>query len=137
MGGPRQSMMAEDEDLPRTVRRQKEAQEREAMERNRGLGQGPTGRPGQALERGGEPAYRAHETEDYDYGPEDIEPEQQVTVTHLQIPFFRLMLFFIKAVFAAIPALIILGALLWLAGDILMAYFPQLIKMQILIKVPH
>ena len=137
MGGPRQSMMAEDEDLPRTVRRQKEAQEREAMERNRGLGQGPTGRPGQALERGGEPAYRAHETEDYDYGPEDIEPEQQVTVTHLQIPFFRLMLFFIKAVFAAITLHHQTPKQPSVSDLFIKAYFPQLIKMQILIKVPH
>jgi len=60
-----------------------------------------------------------------------------VTVNRLDIPFFRLILFFIKAVFAAIPALILLGGLLWLVGDILMAYFPQLVKLQIIFKVPN
>jgi hypothetical protein len=39
------------------------------------------------------------------------------------------MRFFIKAVFAAIPALIILAGLLWLAGQGLSTYFPQLSKM--------
>jgi len=47
------------------------------------------------------------------------------------------MLFFIKALFAALPALFLLGVLLWLAGDILMAYFPQLVKMQIIFKIPN
>jgi hypothetical protein len=58
-------------------------------------------------------------------------------VTRFDVPFFRLMAFFIKAVFAAIPALIILGALLWLAGDVLRNLFPWLVKMQILIRFPN
>jgi len=47
------------------------------------------------------------------------------------------MMFFIKAVFAAIPALIILSALLWLGGNIVKAIFPELIHMQILITFPN
>jgi hypothetical protein len=109
-----------DDDLPRTLRREKEARQREAL--------------GRSLDT---PAYRAQETEEYGY-PATAQPgNEHVTVSRFDVPFFRLMLFFIKAVFAAIPALILLGALLWLAGDLLMAYFPQLVKMQIIIKVPN
>ena len=50
--------------------------------------------------------------------------------------FFRLVVFFIKAVFAAIPALILLVALLWLSGEVLRALFPWLLQMQILIHFP-
>ncbi len=58
-------------------------------------------------------------------------------VTRFDVPFFGLMFFFIKAVFAAIPALFILGVLMWLAGDMLQMLFPWLIKTQILIQFPN
>ena len=60
----------------------------------------------------------------------------QAMVTRQQLSFLRLVFFLIKAAFAAIPALIILGALLWTAGHLLQLYFPQLVKMQILIQFP-
>jgi hypothetical protein len=110
------------EDLPRTLRREREAREREARER--------------------EEAARAA-TLTHDFGasdaPLDPHPAAPVAaaVTRFDVPFFRLMLFFIKAVFAAIPALIILGVLLWLAGDVLRNLFPWLVKMQILIRFPN
>jgi hypothetical protein len=47
------------------------------------------------------------------------------------------MMFFIKAVFAAIPALLLLTVLLWLFGQGLQSAFPQLLKMKILIYVPQ
>ena len=46
------------------------------------------------------------------------------------------MAFFIKAVFAAIPAMLILIAMLWGLGIALQTYFPELIKMKILISFP-
>ncbi|MEL6374018.1 MAG: hypothetical protein AAFR04_08610 [Pseudomonadota bacterium] len=55
-------------------------------------------------------------------------------VTSIKVPFFSLMMFFIKAVLAAIPALILLGALLWGAGQLLTTYFPWLLKAKILIQ---
>ncbi|MFN3868852.1 MAG: hypothetical protein ACK4MF_07300, partial [Hyphomicrobiaceae bacterium] len=58
-------------------------------------------------------------------------------VTRLDVPFFHLMTFFIKAVFAAIPALLLLGGLLWGAGHLLQTYFPWLVKAQILIHFPN
>lgn len=105
------------DDLPRTLRRERDARDRQARERAGGI-------PSYVPER---------ETA----GTIDIGPAQPATVTGLDIPFVRLMVFFIKAVFAAIPALIILGALIWLSGEILTAFFPQLIKMQILIRFPN
>jgi len=35
------------------------------------------------------------------------------------------------------PALILLGIILWTAGHLLMTYFPWLVKLQILIRVPN
>jgi hypothetical protein len=45
-------------------------------------------------------------------------------------------MFFIRAVFAAIPALIVLTAILWVFGHALEIFFPQLLKMKILIYMP-
>ena len=59
------------------------------------------------------------------------------TVTRLEIPFLHLTAFSLKAVMAAIPALILLVMLLWLAGEALTASFPNLVKMQILIRMPN
>jgi hypothetical protein len=104
--------MPTDDDLPRTLRREREAQARRARET----------------------ATAAHAPADMLEGHDDSPP---ATVTRLEIPFFHLMAFFLKAVIAAIPALILLMALLWLAGEILTATFPELVKMQILIRMPN
>ena len=119
MADPQFSSTADD-DLPRTLRRERDARQREAL--------------GRSLDA---PSYRANETADYAHGPFDQPTPERVTVSRIDVPFFHLMLFFIKAVFAAIPALLLLGVLLWLAGDLLMTYFPHLVKMQIIIKVPN
>ena len=97
MAEPSLSMTAEEDDLPRTIRRERDAREREARERAAVVvPTGPT-----VLERNG------------DYA-----------------------MFFIKAVFAAVPALLLLTAMLWLFGQGLHATYPQLLKMKILIYVP-
>ena len=98
-------------DLPRTLLREREKQEREAREQAQA--QSALGR-GQA----------------YADGP------VQAMVTRLQLPFLRLVFFFIKAAFAAIPALAILSVILWVAGHLLQLYFPELVKVQILIQFP-
>lgn len=122
--------LASDEDLPRTLRREKAAREREAQGRTLGHGDGLGG---------GDIGLRADPDGNYGHAVHNdpVRRDEEVTVRWLRIPFFHLMFFFIKAVLAAIPALILLGALLWLAGDILMATFPELVKMQILIKLPN
>jgi len=115
MAEPTFSMTADD-DLPRTIRREREAREREAREREtRASSSVP------AVERD---------------GPYEL-PPPAATITAIDIPFGRLMAFFLKAVFAAIPALIVLTVLLWLFGQGLQTFFPQLLKLKILIYMPQ
>lgn len=47
------------------------------------------------------------------------EPGQRIVVVDLRVPFLRLVLFFVKAALAAIPAAIILAFLLMVATAIL------------------
>lgn len=109
------------DDLPRTLRREREAREREARERE-----------------GSPPPFAP--TPSYDPGSvQHAMPEHLAgtTVSRIDVPFFHLVGFFLKAVIAAIPALILLGVILWAMGDLLMRFFPELVKMQILIRFPH
>jgi hypothetical protein len=116
MPEPSLTITAEEDDLPRTIRREREARDREARERAAVVPTGPT-----AWERSGD--FRM--------------PAPAATVTAFDVPFGKLIMFFIKAVFAAIPALLLLTALLWLFGQGLQSTFPQLLKMKILIYVPQ
>ena len=121
MSEPTFSMTADD-DLPRTIRRERDAREREARE----------ARERQARER--EPAMPlplSSVEREGGYGM----PAPAATVTAIDVPFFRLMTFFIKAVIAGIPALILLTALLWMFGQGLQSYFPQLLKMKIDVQI--
>ncbi len=113
-----------DDDLPRTLRREKEARAREAREREASGLAAP------------EPVGYAASDDSYAsaYAIQDAYP---AAVRAIEVPFFRLMLFFIKAVFAAIPALILLAVLLWLGGQALEAAFPELLKAKILITFPN
>jgi hypothetical protein len=119
------------DDLPRTFRRERDAQreqrDREARER---------AAVDQAFAPPPEPAY-APEPASHGYEQPFPVPYATGIVTALQIPFFKLMMFFIKSVFAAIPAIIILGMLLWGAGQLLTTYMPALLKMKILITFPN
>jgi hypothetical protein len=119
MAEPTFSMTADD-DMPRTIRREREAREREAREREaRESLPGPASVP--SIDRD---------------GPYDL-PSPAATVTAIDVPFGRLMAFFLKAVFAAIPALVVLTVLLWLFGQGLQTFFPQLLKLKILIYMPQ
>ena len=73
------------------------------------------------------------------FDKDNYHADQKVTAgfSSFDVPFGRLMMFFIKAVFAAIPALLLLTVLLWLFGQGLQSTFPQLLKMKILIYVPQ
>ena len=102
MAEPTFSMTADD-DLPRTIRREREAQ-REARERER-----------QAREREAAAVSVPSIEHEGAYGALASPP---ATVTDIDVPFVRLMTFFIKAVFAAIPALVVLTAILWLFGQV-------------------
>src|SRR5262245_35197521 len=105
--------LAADDDLPRTIRREREARERQAREREAAA------------------AMRVPSIDhDGDYGALASSP-----ATVIAVPFLGLMTFFIKAVFAAIPALIMLTVLLWLFGQGLQSFFPQLLKMKIDVQI--
>jgi hypothetical protein len=111
--------MTADDDLPRTIRREREARERRAHER-------------QARERqaGAAPAF------DRDVAPALEVLAPAASVVDIDMPFAKLAMFFMRAVFAAIPALIVLTAILWAFGQTLQLFFPQLLKMKILIYMP-
>ena len=123
----------ETDDLPRTFRREKEARAREARERA-------------ARERAAAPSLSTG-ADDYSRQPRVYnsavdglrvdEKAPAATVRSFDVPFTHLVAFFLKAVLAAIPALILLGVILWFAGAGLQALFPQLIKMKILIGFPN
>jgi hypothetical protein len=117
------------DDLPRTLRREKEARLREAREREmQASGYAPPQPEPMPLSVSREDTYPAAPMKS---------GAAPATVTQLDIPFGHLAAFFIKAVFAAIPAILILMGLLWLFGQALETMFPELLKMKILITFPN
>ena len=106
--------MTADDDLPRTIRREREARERQARERQAAAAP--------VLERDVAPALEM--------------PAPAATVVDIDMPFAKLAMFFMRAAFAVIPALIVLTAILWAFGQTLQLFFPQLLKMKILIYMP-
>lgn len=115
------------DDLPKTLRRERDAQARKAREQ---AWQEQEVREGQAPDVGPLSAT---------YSGSAIPSLQEtpaIVITDFKVSIWRLALFFIKCVFAAIPALILLAALLYAAGEILQTLFPWLVKMQILIHFP-
>jgi hypothetical protein len=103
--------MTADDDLPRTIRREREARERQARERQA-------------------PAF------DRDIAPALEVTAPAATIVDIDMPFAKLAMFFIRAALAAIPALLVLTAILWVFGHTLELVFPQLLKMKILIYMP-
>jgi hypothetical protein len=147
------------DDLPRTLRRERDAREREARERQAkereayaaqaaatqaqqaqmhtgqlNAGQMNTGQMNTGMGHGAgmaDPYFVA----DSSYAAQ-AEPLPAV-VRRLDVPFGQLVVFFLKAVFAMVPALLLLGVILWGIGQALQTFFPQLVKMQILIWFPN
>jgi len=117
------------DDLPRTLRRERDARAREAKERERRQRDGG----GMDASLGDPPSYLARGRAAPVAYAEDPLP---ASVRRFDVPFFSLVAFFLKAVLAAIPALFLLGAILYFAGKGLEAYFPELVRMKILITFP-
>jgi hypothetical protein len=115
------------DDLPRTLRRAREERMREAEAEQAALHQPSlSSAPGHHAPTGYHPVVEPLPAAPRTFG----EPSEAVTVDAINIPFFRLMTFFIKAVFAAIPALLILGAVLWGIGKGLQTFFPTAILIE-------
>lgn len=132
------------DDLPRTLRRERDAREREARERAQAEDAArrpvdPIGEPARHMPRDGggfgPDVHPASVTVHPDYEA-DLGAPIPAEVTRLNIPFLHLVGFFLKAVLAAVPAIILLGGLLWGIGHLLQTYFPWLVKMQIFIHFP-
>ena len=139
-----------EEDLPRTVRQQKEARARDQMARE--ILNAP--RPAYAQTTARAPAAAAaaqaaapsmanHLAGDYARGADYISGPQTppgdfppTTVARFDVPFLHMVVFFMKAVLAAIPALLILTLILWGFGQFAQMYLPWLVKMKILITFP-
>ena len=128
------------DDLPRTLRRERESRDRAAREKLE-REQAPAAAPG-GWDRGKilatQPTFTGPETAipyDTSYSAQEA-GQNSVVVNRFKIPFFSLMAFFIKAVFAAVPAMLILVAMFYGLGIALQTYFPELIKMKILISFP-
>lgn len=103
------------DDLPRTLRRQREAKERSS--------------------RDPAPAHQFVDREVADSAHWTAPPEPVPAIVRaIEVPFFRLVLFFLKAVLAAIPALILLTAILFAGGQLLKAYFPGLRHFEVEIR---
>lgn len=115
------------DDLPRTLRREREAREAAAREREarERPAQPPPGPAAESLSVG-----------EAAYAPIDGAP-LPASVRRFDVPFLHMVAFFLKAVLAAIPALILLGVLMWGAGHLLQTLFPHLVKMQILVWFPN
>ncbi len=136
MADPTYAPLGDDpaDDLPRTFRREKEAREREARERA-------------ARERAATPTLSTAPDPYAAAGPKVyVEPapaaaaaaldeNYPAVVRRFDVPFGHLVVFFLKATIAAIPALILLMAILWGFGQLLQTFFPELVKMKILIGV--
>lgn len=127
------------DDLPRTFRREKEAREREARERAAreraaapSLSMGPATDPYAAA---AQPAMYAEPAPAGSVTPAIGDVPMPAIVRDFDVPFGKLASFFLKAVIAAIPAMLLLMAILWGIGSLLEMLFPSLVKMKILIGV--
>lgn len=117
------------DDLPRTLRRARD--EREAREREANAAE----RAPPSLKSDATPPPEGTATS-HVRAAEVMPAASGVTVTRLDVSFTNLVAFFMKAVFAAIPALIALTCVLWAIGETLQRFFPWLVKMRILIQFP-
>ena len=139
MAGPDFDPLLDDtEDLPRTFRREKEARAREARER---AAQERAAAPSLSMgdEDRSRPQPQIYATADLAPNSSAGSPDALIpaSVRNFDVPFIQLTLFFLRAVVASIPALILLTAILWMFGALLEMAFPWLIKTKILISFPN
>lgn len=118
-----------DDDLPRTLRRAREERDREMRDREASSPPPWTGASPDDMT----PAYDMRGT-----APMSVaRTSGPVAVDRLQIPFLHLVSFFLKAVIAAIPALILLTVLLFAGGQVLKVFFPGLRHFEIVVRSPE
>jgi hypothetical protein len=126
--------IADFDDLPRTLRRERDLREREKREReSRNKQQEKAAAP----DREEAPSLFVPRDTERDAAPLPQDDYPAATVKRIDVPFFHMMAFYLKAVVAAIPALILLTAILWGMGQAIKIFFPWLLKAQIFIQFPN
>lgn len=134
---------ADFDDLPRTLRRERESREREKREREaREARDQKLATPSDRDDRRKAtfdpgPSLYVPRDENLDAGDDSGLDYPATTVRRFDVPFLHLMRFYLKAVIAAIPALILLTAVLWGMGQVIKIFFPWLLKAQIFIQFPN
>lgn len=131
--------VAEFDDLPRTLRREREAREREKRDRESRDKKLATPAEREDRKPAFEPGPSLYAPRDRDLdenGSEDLD-YPAATVKRFDVPFFHMMRFYLKGVVAAIPALILLTAICWSMGQLIKIFFPWMLKAQILIQFPN
>ena len=126
-----------DDDLPRTVRQQKEARARDQAAREILNAPRATAARGPSSSTLGN-----HLASDFlgdDFPAAQAPPGEYpaATVKRIELPFLHMVFFFLKVVIAAIPALILLTAILWGVGQIAKHFLPWLIQMKIDLTFPR
>jgi hypothetical protein len=140
MAEPRLSMnpIDQEDDLPRTFRREKEARDRQARESEARTQRqaAPSASQAAAQSRGASAAYQSSSADLHaapDFADRLMAEPGKVTVGAFDVPFMHMVRFFLKAVFAAIPALILLFVFLWAIGQAAQKYMPWLVKLRVLV----
>ena len=124
---------ASDDDLPRTLRRERDAREREREAREREAQAGVHAYSSEAAPADTSQARGAYAG----YAPDAYgAPMFSGTVNRFEVPFQHLVWFFIKCVFAAIPALILLTVLLFAGGKALQFFAPSFRLFEIVVRTP-
>ena len=117
---------AGDDDLPRALRRERDSREREQREREAAMAA-----QHQPYPQSGYGTDMSHQ----DYANPDQASLYPIAgsgvVNRLEIPFLHLVWFFMKAVFAAIPAVLLLIALLWGGSQIVKRLRPELMQFEV------
>lgn len=135
--------VAEFDDLPRTLRREREAREREKREREaretRSAKQSSGAETSESRKSAFEPSPSLYVPRDQDISDRDTGDTEYpaATVKRFDVPFFHMMAFYLKAVVAAVPALVLLTAICWGMGQLIKIFFPWMLKAQILIHFPN
>lgn len=127
-------MQANDDDLPRTLKREKEARARDQLARD--ILNAP--RTTYGIGPASAPASPDASSMVYPAAPSMLPPGDfpQVSVARFEVPFLKMVTFYLKAVVAAIPALILLMLILFAIGQVAQTFLPWLVKTRILISFP-
>lgn len=132
--------MAEFDDLPRALRRERDQREREkrqAQATEKQKTEGAASELKTANAAASPSLYVPADSMDYSGYATAETPLTPAAVKRFDVPFMHMVRFYLKAVVAAVPALFLLTAICWGIGQGIKFFFPWLIQAQILIHFPN